>query len=248
MSVNQVIEDLPDSSNSGGTFCPCPAYILSVTVTNLDSVSHYVGPGNFILLGAETVEYSTVSLAAMQHPLPGGQLNSGSTVTGQIAFQIEGSDSPADLYYNNYNDNIFELLRNLPAVSSVVSEVTLDSSQTSYVDLCLQATSGCEVLNWTATIQNSTYYFYTGQVIEINFAAPETGCASGDSSYSINSVSAYGYDATNGNTQVPLSYSEAPQFPISVPCDSGGSPYSITLFFSAPTTSFASDIQLVLTS
>lgn len=223
--ISQAITDPPDAQASSSV------YIYDVTLTNNGQTSYLIDEFYFSLISASNTVYNPTIALAIQQSLPSLSLAQGQKATGQIAFQIPNTETPAKLEYH-IPLSINEFVTNLPTPSSAVSEPNLEINTN--VEGSTNA-FGVQDLNAFATIENQTLYFYTGQVIAIQVQLSAfTG-----STVSVNSI-------TCNTTGLSISQI-APSLPIMVNGNNNGNGVDVTVYLVAPATSFSGMIMLNVT-
>jgi len=183
----------------------------------------------FTMITASNSVYDTAAAQAIQQSLPTITLDPGQNTSGQIAFQVPNSETPAVLEYK-IPHSIDEFVTGLPTPGGAVSEPNFE------VNANVQGTakqSSLQDLTASASIMNTTSYFYTGQTIAIivgltNFNTGTTA--------TVNSIAS----ATTGISILQIS---AP-LPVKISGSVSGNEYDIIVYMLAPPTSFSGTISL----
>src|SRR5208282_2819971 len=161
-----------------------------------------------------------------------GYAQPGPEDTGQIAFLIPSSETPAELEYN-VPDSIEEFVTNLPTPSSAVSEpnpeIIANMKYTTDV-------TGFEVLEAFPSIQNNSLYFYSGQTIAIEVALTDV----------VPGTTATVDSIASGTAGLIISQI-SPSLPATINGNSNGGEVDVMVYIFAPPTSFTCTITLNMT-
>ena len=204
-------------------------YIYDVTLADNGQSSYSVDLLYFTMVTASNSVYDATVALAFQHSLPVVTLNPGQKTSGQVAFQFPRSETPSKLEYK-VPFSVDEFITNLPTPTIAVSEPNF--AITTNVQGTTNAYGGQDLTAFSS-IQNTTFYFYTGQAIAIKVALTnfDTG-----TTVTVNSITV----ATAG-----LSISQiSPSLPITVSGSSSGNETDVVVYIPAPPTSFSGTIAL----
>jgi hypothetical protein len=201
-------------------------YIYDLAFANNGQSSYSVNSLYFTIITASNSVYNTALALAIQQNLPAVTLSPGQKTSGQIAFQIPSSETPAKLEYK-IPYSIDEFVTNLPTPTSFVSRPSI------IINTNLQGTSD---LTAFPSIQNMTYYFYTGQTIAITLALSDYFAGT---TVTVNSIT---------TTTTGLSISQiSPSLPVKISGNSNGNEVDVMVYMLAPPTSFSGTITLNVT-
>ena len=145
-------------------------FIYNVAFANNGQSSYLVDELYFTMITASNSVYNPTIAIAVQQNLPSVTLNPSQKTSGQVAFQIPSSETPAKLEYKIpgvFSPILDEFVTNLPTPSSAVSEPNFE------ITTNVQGTTnayGLQDLTAFSSIENSTFYFFTGQAIAIKVA------------------------------------------------------------------------------
>lgn len=232
IAISLAISDPPDAKASSSV------YIYDVTVLNNGQTSYPIDDSYFMLISNSNTVYNPTSVGAIQRSLPTLNLAQGQKATGQVAFQIPTSETPAQLEYH-IPLSIDEFVTNLPAPSSFVSEPNFE------ITTNVQGPTdefGLQELDATSSIQNSTSlgYFYTGQTmaIKVSLSNLDTTGSSGapGTTVKVNSI-------TSNTTGLSISQI-SPSLPVTVVGGNGGGEVEVMVYMVAPAGSFTGTISL----
>ncbi len=163
--VTQVTVDQTSiGSQSGYT-----TYIYDVTITDTDSVSHYIFPSAFKLISTTNAAYQfKIDLAERQSLPPSITLSPGQHVSGQISFQAPNGEQPAKLEYSFPPEFVDVFSSSLPQPTRWVSYVVLARAS-------IQGNASSHYFV-SADIQNaSTGIYYSTDVIPVKIALTSLG-------------------------------------------------------------------------
>lgn len=215
ITVTQVITDTVESS--GYTY-----WIMTVTLTDTGNSQHYVNPSNFQLTSNTNAVYQWNIAFADQNDLQEVTLNAGQHTSGQIAFKLPNDQSPSMLEYSWSVESVDVKVTSFPASSGVVSYVSGNSATVS-------GTASTDVSGYVS-VENSSDYFYTGQVIALKVALNNYDTAS----HTVSSIS------ISGLTVISMT----PSTPITV----GNSEVDVTIYAQAPATAFNRQVNATITT
>ena len=227
IAISQVISDPPDAQASSSV------YIYDVTLTNNGQTSYPVNDFYFTMISASNTVYNPTFVGAIQQSLPSLELAQGQKATGQVAFQIPASETPAKLEYH-IPFSINEFVTNLPTPNGAVSEpnLVINANVQGAVDAY-----GVPELMASPSILNNTFYFYTGQIIAIKVAF--TNFFTGTTA-TVNSIA-------SNTTGLSISQT-SPSLPVMVVGSGNGVEVDVIVYMVAPATSFTGTITLDVTA
>lgn len=227
IGVSGTISDQPEAQKGDSV------YIYELAVEDLGQSSYPVNESFFTMVTASGADYETISVSAIQRSLSSTTIVPGQLISGQIAFEFPNSQSPARLEYS-VPGSIVETLQNLPSPSASVSEPSrFININVNYV----YDVSGYQDLYWYPYVQNSTFFFYTGQAIAIGIPLADVIVGS---TVTVSSI----VSATPALNVIKIS----PSFPISIIGASGGDETNVMVYMLAPPTSFMGTITLNITA
>lgn len=228
IAISQVISDPPEAKPSSSV------YIYNVTLTNIGQTPYLINASYFSLIGASNAVYNPMMALAIQQVLRPSSLTQGKMTTGQVAFQIPTSETPAKIEYH-VPLSIDEFITNLPTPSGFVSEFLT-------VNTHVQGTPdgyGGQMVAAYASVLNSSNagFFYSGQTIEIGIALLD------------------GYTGTNATVNTIVSATSGlsinqiqPSLPVHMTgSDDGSTEVLVYVFMIVPATSLTGPINLNLT-
>ena len=204
-------------------------FIYDVTLADNGQSPYQVDFLYFTMITASNSVYDATVALAMQQNLPAVTLDPGQKTSGQVAFQFPSSETPAKLEYK-VPYSVDEFVTNLPTPTVAVSEP--DFAITTNVQGTTNAYGGQD-LSASSSIQNRTFYFYTGQSIAIKVALTnyDTG-----TTVTVNSIAV---------TTAGLSINQvSPSLPVTVTGGSNGNEVDVVVYIPAPSASFSGTITL----
>jgi hypothetical protein len=222
--ISQTSSDPPEAQTGNSIF------IYNVAFTNNGQSSYSVDELFFTMITVSNSVYNVAFVFAIQQNLPSVTLNPGQKTSGQIAFQIPSTETPAELEYN-VPDSIDEFVTNLPMPSSSVSEPNIE------ITTNVQGTTnayGSQDLSAFSSIQNNTFYFYTGQIIAIKVALTDVDSGT---TVTVNSIA-------SNTTGLSLNQI-TPSLPVMV--TGSGNEVDEMVYILAPPTSFSGTITIDVT-
>ena len=142
--------------------------IYDLTITNTDTISHLVSAFGFQLVTANNSVYSLSFAIAVRRLLPSVTLEPQQHASGQVSFEVPNGELPSRLEFGIGPQAV---VSSLPQPSAWVSRI-LDAD-VKFVG----AVTGFPLVAF-ASVQNSTSYFYTGDVVSLQLALSYYGSGS----------------------------------------------------------------------
>ena len=173
-------------------------YLLSINASYLGNGSWQLNTANFHLTTNELSVYNATSVLAENNPLTNTMLINGQHVSGQITFVVLNGERPVKLQYYVDPSMVVADTDDIPEPSSWVSLVPA-----AIVNYDNPTTSNLTV---TASILNSTQYFYSSDVIVVEMTIAYQQLNNGPSSVLIKSMTEQdpGFTIASTHPSVPI--------------------------------------------
>ena len=173
-------------------------YLLTVNVSYVGNASWQLDSSNFHLITNELSVYNATSVSGEKNPLTNIMLMSGQHVSGQITFAVLNGQKPTKLQYYTDPSVVVAEMDNIPETSSWVSLVPA-----AIVNYDNPTTSNLTV---TASILNSTQYFYSSDVIVVRMTISYQQLNNGPSSVVVKSITEQdpGFTIMSTDPSVPI--------------------------------------------